>query len=699
MQRECICNGETRDRSHDLLKHRRLINWWMTWNDINWPNHDGMERIKRRAEKAAKADVTTAILFGAHFRWDFLPYFTLLHDHIAAIAEELHKYGIELYDRHSVNLIHRYDTREEMRHVMLHSGPHLPFSPSREAAASWEYKGKRLNDWRMIDVRDGSVLYYPQYAAEGFCYNNPDYLDAYCDYAKNLVAETGIDGLAAEDSDHYMHFISCACPHCKAEFKKRTGMDLPPIENRDFWGNWDNPAWIAWIDMRYDTGREFLRRVSNVLPKDFPLTTCGANSASYSAVGKACDARVFISGGSNYVHSEMSGNTPPYKHDPVTANISIPDRMVNFSHHQAVARENGIRSFSTGYGFTEPSANIIWAVNKVLDTDCLFSTLKARLGLPDHMLNELPDEADVIGKAFGFEKEHPELFSGEQIAQIGVYFSDETRDHTCFGNLKKGYYKDYARTLRELFSAGISAHTVFSFPQNADEYPAMVISSVAAMKQDELEAMRRYIANGGKVIVSGPTPIEECKNGWKLISRPDIEKPEDFFDTIAYGVWHKHAEWILNTDVTPCSDACEWKNVAEGIFYNPCRVGEGAEGGMVELCEKYSKKFPVRIVESNGYLITVFKSDKGIIVHMLAEDYDTDIDHHLDEIRFHRSRVNFVNKVEPVGVSRSVRLESKTAPKVFTPFNSEDTVVADCENGYDITLPEKTSYAILYFEL
>ena len=120
---------------------------------------------------------------------------------------------------------------------------------------------------------------------------------------------------------------------------------------------------------------------------------------------------------------------------------------------------------------------------------------------------------------------------------------------------------------------------------------------------------------------------------------------------------------------------------------------------MVELCEKYSKKFPVRIVESNGYLITVFKSDKGIIVHMLAEDYDTDIDHHLDEIRFHRSRVNFVNKVEPVGVSRSVRLESKTAPKVFTPFNSEDTVVADCENGYDITLPEKTSYAILYFEL
>ena len=92
-------------------------------------------KIKRRAEEAAKANVTTAVLFGAHFRWDYLPYFELLHDHIAATAEEFHKYGIELYDRHSVNLIHRYDTREEMRHVMLHSGPHIPFSPSREAAA------------------------------------------------------------------------------------------------------------------------------------------------------------------------------------------------------------------------------------------------------------------------------------------------------------------------------------------------------------------------------------------------------------------------------------------------------------------------------------------------------------------------------------------------------------------------------------
>ena len=680
-----------------LQDRRRLVNWWVHWEELNWPSHDVADGIKRRAEKLAQADVTTAILFGAHFRWDYLPYFTLLHDHIAAIAEELHRYGIELYDRHSVNLIHRYDTREQMRHVMLHSGPHLPFSPSREAAACWEYKGKRLNDWRMIDVRDRSVLYYPQYASEGFCYRNPDYLEAYCDYAVNLVAETGIDGLAAEDPVHYMHFNSCACPHCRAELKRRTGLELPPVDDRTFWGNWDNPAWNTWIDMRYDAGRQFFEKLSARLPKDFPLTTCGANSASYSAVGKACDARVFIAGGSNYVHSEMSGNTPPYKHDPVTANIGIPDRMVNFSHHQAVARENGIRSFSTGYGFTEPSANIIWAVNKVLDTDCCFSTLKARLGLPDHMLRELPDEADVIGKAFSFEKDHPTLFDGEQIGQLGVYYSSDTRDHTMFGNLGKGYYRDYAGTLRALFRAGICAHTVFRFPQSTEQYPVILVPSAAVMSPDEIADMRRYLSVGGTIIATGPSPVGECRNTWQLPTRPDLADPLDFFDGIANGVWHKFADWISKTEIAPCADPCAFTEVSSGLYYNPCRVGEGDTAvQMLTLCRRYIKPMPVTVEASQGYLITMFRSDAGVSVHLLAENYDVDIDHHLDEIRFHRSRVNFVNYVKPIGVSEQITVTANTAPQVWTPFDETPSAVESANGTYRITLPEGTAYAILY---
>ena len=683
--------------SPELLTRHRLVNWWIKWQDLNYPNADTLDSIRRRAEKIAQASVTAVILFGAHFRWDYLPYFTILHDYIAAVAEELHKYGIKLYDRHSVNLVHRYDTREEMRHVMLHSGPHLPFSPSREAAASWEYKGKRLNDWRMIDVRDRSVLYYPQYAAEGFCYRNPEFLDAYTDYAGRLVSDTGIDGISAEDPVHYMHYISCACPHCRAELKRRTGMDLPPIDDRGFWGNWDSPAWREWIDLRYEAGKEFFEHLRPALPAEFRITTCGANSASPSSNGKASDARKFLAG-SNYVNSEMSGNTPPYKHDPVTVNFAISDRVIGASHHLAAARERGVRCFTTGYGFTEPSANIIWAVNKIMDLDCCFSTLKARLGLPDHMLDALPTEADVIGKAFGFEKAHPALFEGTQIGQLGVYFSYETRNHTYFGNLDKGYYKDYSKTLQCLFRAGISAHTVFRFPENAEEYPLIVLSSAAKMTDGEIRALRTYLSAGGKVIVTGPTPLSCCQNTWKLPASPTLDDPKSFFSTIANGVYHRAAEWITKTELPPSTDDPKWQNPEEGLYYSPARVSDGTvTDEFLALCRRFMKPMPIRVLSSEGYLISVFEGKDHLLVHLLAEDFDTDIDHHLDEIRFHRSRVNYVNKADPIGICDTLTLASDTVPTVYTPFSDMPSAVSLSDGVVTVTLPEKTAYAILQF--
>lgn len=677
---------------------KRLINWWLTWEDLNWPSYDIKDKIRRRAEDAARANVTTAVLFGCHFRWDYLPYFTLLHDHIATTCEELHKVGIELYDRHSINLIHRYDTVEEMRHVMLHSGPHIPFSPSREAAAAWEYKGKKLNDWRMIDVRTGNVLYYPQYASEGFCYRNPEFVEAYCDYAKKLVADTGIDGLAAEDPVHYMHMNSCGCAHCRGELKKRTGMDLPSVEDRSFWGNWENPAWREWIELRYESGKEFFKKLMPVLPEDFTVTTCGANSASATTIASASDASRFVAGGSNYVHMELSGNTPPYKKDPVTVNRPISGVAIGFSHHQAVARENKIRSFSTGYGFTEASANIIWAVNKLLDTDCCFSTLKARLGLPDEMLKKLPEEPELVARVYEFEKEHPELFSGEQVAQVGVYFSYETRNNTFFGSFDKGYCSDYSETLKALFAAGISTHTVLHLPKDASKYPLIILASVAQMTETEKTTLSAYLASGGKVIVCGPSNLPACKNEWKLPTRPEIRCSDEFFSTIANGVWIKVPDWVSKTMLPESEEENAWTEVEKGLFYNPHRFRDGKiSASFLSLVKKFAGKLPLETEDCTGYLTNIFENEDGYVMHFLAADYDTDIDHHLDKIRFHRSRVNFVNKVAPIGVTRKIVLRTVLVPKVYLPFDSGKAAVTANGEFCMIDLPENTSYLIAKF--
>ncbi len=676
-------------------KPERLATWWLRWEDLNWPSLDNMDKIKRRADALAEANATGAVIFGTHFRWDYLPYFTILHDYLGAVAQALHDRGLKLIDHHSVNLVHRYDTPEEMRHVILHSGPHLPFSPSREAAACWEYQGQKLNDWRMMDVVTGDVLYFPQYAAEGFCHRNPDFIKAYIHYAKKLVEDTGIDGLMADDTVHYRHMRSCGCAHCRAALRQKAGIDLPPVEDQSFWGNWENPAWRDWVDLRFESNAIFQTALKEALPEDFLLMSCGGASATPNALLMGTDARQFLKG-TNYTNFEMCGNTPPYKHDPVTVNRSIGFNMVSASHHQAAAREKGVRCFGTGYGFTEPSANIIWAVNKVLGGDCWFSTLKDRLGLPERILKTLPEEADAVGKAFTFEKEHPQLFEGEQVCQVGVYFSYETRNHSFYGVLGDGMCKDYSTTLTTLFEAGISLRTLFSFPEDVQMCPVVLLPGVYRMTREEKEAMDCYLQKGGKVIAVGPTALEDCKNTWSIPDRPACS-PLDFFSTVRDGVWMKLPGWLEQTKL-PCKEENTWQEPRIGLYYNPCRITDPSVAqSVLDLCRKHGRAMPLTLTESVGYLTTLFESRDGMILHMLAADYDVDIDHELDDMRIHRSRVNYIVKADPIGVSPSVKLQSDLIPQVFTPFNGEQSQVQAGNGQVEITLPKNCAYALLYF--
>lgn len=673
----------------------RIATWWMHWADLNWPDADNYEKIKRRAEGFAKADVTAAMFFGAHFRWDFLPNFPILHDYMATVAEELHKYGIKLFDHHSVNLVHRYSTRDEMRKVMQHSLPHLPWSPTREAAASWEYKGKRLNDWRMIDVKNGQPLYFPQHTAEGFCHRNPDFQNAYQDYVKYLISETGIDGLSADDAMYFMHFNACACPHCKAEFSRRCGIELPPVTDASFWGNWDNPAWLQWIDLRFDASGDFYENLRKTLPDDFVLTGCGSQSASAKAVMSSADARTYLRGW-NYVNMEMSGNTPPYKHDKLTTNVPVPTRLVNSSHHQAAAAEKGVRAFCTGFAHSIETANHVWAVSKILGADAWIGTLKTRLGLPWSILDKIPNEEDILGNAFGFEAKHPELFEGEFVGQLGVYFSYETRNHTLYGALNKGYTLDYSNTLKALFSNGICPHTVFNIPENTDKYPLIILSGVSKMREDEKASLEKYLVSGGKVIVLGPSALSFGNARIEMKNRLDVS-PSEFFTSVPDGLHVVLPDWMTKT--VPETDIYEdlWIQPKEGLYINSNRIDHIDLSSFLELCKKYINKMPYNVVSAKGYLSTTLKNENKVIMQFLAEDYDVEINEELDSMRNHRSRVNLVTKIKAIGTDGMIKIEADKNPKVYTPFNDIGANVTMDNNICTIELPDNCSYVIVEF--
>ena len=71
----------------------------------------------------------------------------------------------------------------------------------------------------------------------------------------------------------------------------------------------------------------------------------------------------------------------------------------------------------------------------------------------------------------------------------------------------------------------------------------------------------------------------------------------------------------------------------------------------------------------------------------------------LDSIRNHRSRVNLLTSIVPIGIDRTVRVETKVQPTVYTPFHNEPAAVTLTDGVCTVTLPENCSYAILRFPL
>ena len=141
-----------------------------------------------------------------------------------------------------------------------------------------------------------------------------------------------------------------------------------------------------------------------------------------------------------------------------------------------------------------------------------------------------------------------------------------------------------------------------------------------------------------------------------------------------------------------------WREVRRGLYYNPDRISEGRiTESLLDLVKARIRPMPLEVLDARGYLITFFESEDAYVIRMLAADFETDIDHRLDEMRFHRSRVNFINHVEPVGVKRVIRLRSDSSPTVYTPFNESPSDIKQSGDVCTITLPEKTSFLILRF--
>jgi hypothetical protein len=472
----------------------RALSWWLTWEDLTWPNEALMDKIRRRADCCAASGVNCCVIFGTHFRWDFMPLWGRVHDMLRFIADELHQRQIVLFDHHSSVLTHRPRNREEALNIWRRNRHHVPFYPSNQTAATWQWNGSHLNDWRMIDVETGQPVYLPAYNAEQFCMNNPAFRDSYCRYVKQLRLETGMDGLMSDDGIFYAGWRACGCKYCRQRFQEKYGHHLPPVGDTSFWGNRLSDAFADWIEMRFQTSGDFLAAVQKALPPGFPLLSCCSSSDDYSMPAFGITYQDFIRS-CNLVMLEMTGSTPSAKG---TWGDRIPSQML----HLGIARDHHVPCLGLGYGFFPDTAFFVWALNKFLGSDSWFSSLKGRLNAPQSELDALADDAELVREGYQWEKVHPQLFTGDVDTDVAVLFSRATRDY--YGQCQDDYVGDYHASCLELLRAGISYGVVTDIPKPG-KWRQLILSSVVCLSAEERRRLRQFLEGGGTVIATGPT--------------------------------------------------------------------------------------------------------------------------------------------------------------------------------------------------
>lgn len=508
---------------------RRAASWWSKLEDLLWPEKKARDMIRRRADALAEADVDTVIQFGFHYRFDFAPYFGAMHGLFAEIADILHERKIRFLDHYSCNVIGRPNSAEErlsfhtcQRHVVC-------LYPDPVAAATAGYAGYRFNDLREIDLLTGGPAYTPIYQGELFCHNNPDFRAMHAAYLERLFAEVALDGIQVDDMCLYNWFRSCGCPHCRERFRRECGEELPPLTERSFWGevdggktpagvpvaatgwlgaawgNYANPAFQQWVQMRYRYVAEHLAGVRRVIGPDKALMTCcscsgprllNAGAISYERFIRVCD----------WVMLENCG----LGMDTVRWQPREPNAMLQ----KAIGETRSPAAPAIGCSYTvyEDGAYLSWAIARFWGAVNWISTLTQ--GLAEDP-GDTKEEAELIKPFNVWEKRHSDLGLGQDVVEVRVAFLKAGREEGWMDDQGKDYWSRVERWALALARRNMGyrfiLHDELGDPQRllAERTP-VVLDPVVSLTEAQRRAVAAFMDAGGQVWVTAAADLAKA---------------------------------------------------------------------------------------------------------------------------------------------------------------------------------------------
>lgn len=468
------------------------MNKWEAKFGFFWYNDDELfkfsqEDFDEKAKKIADSGINIVMTFSCtHFRWTFHRYWDRILRCLEMTVKACHKHGIKVVEHHSSHLTFNPQNQEHWDYTerILHA--------RGSSLASWEGLAETINDeivengkpassFRQVDGRTGEYA-WSNYNGYCMCFNNPDYREAYFKYLER-VYQTGVDGIMTDDVQYFAQGHACACKHCQRLFKEDTGYELPGPgkEWEAFYGDYNNPVYIAWERFRRKSTERFQRGVNKHF-KSLGLDLLRPNYVSaalnHNPTGYCFDMAADLW---DWIFQENCFST--------IIRVSWPSWYVESLHRYALAQRNHVPSMSLFYPDREDSYYFVWAL----------------AGSWGQMLTVTPEGYDLssIEKKYRtFEKKYNHVYTDQQkIAPVAIMFS---LDNAYYVKAQKHTGEIYTWA-QGMYLSNIPVDMVFDQDpvEKLNEYSMIILPSLVMLDENQITRLRTYVEQGGRLFITG----------------------------------------------------------------------------------------------------------------------------------------------------------------------------------------------------
>ena len=344
------------------------------------------------------------------------------------------------------------------------------------------YEEDRHKDWRIRGV-DGKSNHEKGGRYGHCCPNNPEYREFVKAQIKEMLDYFDVEGMFY-DMPFWPQF--CDCEYCRERYEKETGKTNMPFE-MDF----KNPDLHLHRRKRAEWMGEFTKMVTDYTKELRPGITVEHNYASSIAGGQLCycctelvnDCCDYTGGdlyGDTYAHSfsakyyRTTTKNQPYEYMTCRCDQSLYQHTISKSEEHLE---------------TEVMLNVAnHAATLIIDAIDPKGTLDTRV-------------YDRIGKVFSKEAQYESHMTGTPVCDVGIMF------------FTLGYYNSEGLPMENRSSSVAAASTLIEnnvqftvLPGNRselDSYKCVIAPAIAALEDDMMEKIVRYVENGGTFYFSG----------------------------------------------------------------------------------------------------------------------------------------------------------------------------------------------------